>query len=43
MAGATWHPDARMHSPNENIYVKDYFEAMRFTAAFIARFATLEA
>jgi len=43
LAGATWHPDSRMHSPNENIYVKDYFEAMRFTAAFIARFATLEA
>jgi acetylornithine deacetylase/succinyl-diaminopimelate desuccinylase-like protein len=41
-AGATWHPDARMHSPNENIYVKDYFESMRFTAAFVERFATLD-
>jgi acetylornithine deacetylase/succinyl-diaminopimelate desuccinylase-like protein len=42
-AGATWHPDIRAHSPNENIFVKDYFESMRFTAAFIERFATLEA
>ncbi len=42
-AGTTWHPNARMHSPNENIYVKDYFESMRFTAAFIAFFATLDA
>jgi acetylornithine deacetylase/succinyl-diaminopimelate desuccinylase-like protein len=41
-AGATWHPNARMHSPNENIYVKDYFDSMRFTAAFIERFAALE-
>ncbi|MBN1202112.1 MAG: M20/M25/M40 family metallo-hydrolase [Anaerolineae bacterium] len=38
-AGATWHPNARMHSPNENILVKDYFDSMRFTAAFITRFA----
>jgi acetylornithine deacetylase/succinyl-diaminopimelate desuccinylase-like protein len=42
-AGATWHPNARAHSPNENIFVKDYFESMRFTAAFIERFATLGA
>ncbi len=42
-AGATWHPDIRAHSPNENIFVKDYFESMRFTAAYIERFATLEA
>ncbi|MBI5960223.1 MAG: M20/M25/M40 family metallo-hydrolase [Chloroflexi bacterium] len=42
-AGATWHPDIRAHSPNENIFVKDYVESMRFTAAFIARFASLEA
>ncbi len=42
-AGATWHPNIRAHSPNENIFVKDYFESMRFTAAYIERFATLEA
>lgn len=42
-AGATWHPDIRAHSPNENIFVKDYFDSMRFTAAFMSRFATLEA
>jgi acetylornithine deacetylase/succinyl-diaminopimelate desuccinylase-like protein len=42
-AGTTWHPNARMHSPNENIYLKDYFESMRFTAAFIAHFAAMEA
>jgi acetylornithine deacetylase/succinyl-diaminopimelate desuccinylase-like protein len=42
-AGATWHPDIRAHSPNENIFVKDYFESMRFTAAFLAHFAALEA
>ena len=42
-AGTTWHPGARMHSPNENIYIKDYFESMRFTAAFIAHVAALDA
>jgi acetylornithine deacetylase/succinyl-diaminopimelate desuccinylase-like protein len=42
-AGTTWHPHARMHSPNENIFVKDYFDSMQFTAAFLVRFATLEA
>jgi acetylornithine deacetylase/succinyl-diaminopimelate desuccinylase-like protein len=42
-AGATWHPDIRAHSPNENIFEKDYVESMRFTAAFIDRFAALEA
>jgi acetylornithine deacetylase/succinyl-diaminopimelate desuccinylase-like protein len=42
-AGATWHPDARAHSPNENILVEDYVSSMRFTAAFLARFASLEA
>jgi len=42
-AGATWHPDIRAHSPNENIFVKDYFESMRFTAAFLELFATLDA
>lgn len=42
-AGATWYPDTRTHSPNENILLKDYFDSMRFTAAFLARFAALEA
>lgn len=42
-AGTTWHPEARAHSPNENIFVKDYFESMRFTAALIDQFASLEA
>lgn len=41
-AGITWHPNAHMHSPNENIFVKDYFDSMAFTAAFIDRFAYLE-
>ncbi|RPI95970.1 MAG: peptidase M20, partial [Chloroflexi bacterium] len=40
-AGATWHPNARVHSPNENIFVKDYFGSMRFTASFIEHFAVL--
>ncbi len=38
-AGATWHPGARMHAPNENIYVKDYFQTMRFMAALVEHFA----
>ncbi|NDJ77033.1 MAG: M20/M25/M40 family metallo-hydrolase [Chloroflexi bacterium] len=42
-AGTTWHPNARIHSPNENIHVKDYFESMRFTASFLAHFASLKA
>ena len=42
-AGTTWHPNARAHSPNENILVKDYFDSMQFTAAFLAHFAALEA
>jgi acetylornithine deacetylase/succinyl-diaminopimelate desuccinylase-like protein len=41
-AGATWHPNARAHSPNENIFVKDYFDSMRFTAALLANFAALD-
>lgn len=41
-AGATWHPDARAHSPNENIFVDDYFASIRFTGAFLHRFATLD-
>lgn len=39
--GATWHPDARAHSPNENILERDYFDAMRFTAALIRNFAEM--
>ncbi|MBN1681818.1 MAG: M20/M25/M40 family metallo-hydrolase [Anaerolineae bacterium] len=42
-AGATWHPNARIHSPNENILLNDYMASMRFTAAFLARFAALQA
>ncbi len=42
-AGATWHPNMRAHSPNENILLADYFTSMRFTAAFIDHFAALEA
>jgi len=38
-AGATWHPDMRAHSPNENIFIDDYFDSMRFTAALIDHFA----
>ncbi len=42
-AGTTWHPAMRAHSPNENILVRDYFRSMCFTAAFLSRFAVLEA
>jgi acetylornithine deacetylase/succinyl-diaminopimelate desuccinylase-like protein len=42
-AGCTWHPNTRIHSPNENILMRDYFDSMRFTAAFLAHFAALEA
>lgn len=42
-AGATWHPNARAHSPNENIKLADYIDSMRFTAAFIDHFAALQA
>ncbi len=38
-AGATWHPNARAHSPNENILERDYFDSMRFTAALLDHFA----
>lgn len=37
--GATWHPNARAHSPNENILEKDYFDSMRFMGALIDTFA----
>ncbi|MHB8627074.1 MAG: M20/M25/M40 family metallo-hydrolase [Aggregatilineales bacterium] len=38
-AGAMGHPDARVHSPNENILERDYFDGMRFTAALLDSFA----
>lgn len=38
-AGATWHPESKAHSPNENIYEKDYFESIRYTAALLDSFA----
>ncbi len=41
--GATWHPNAKAHSPNENILERDYFDAMRFTAALLDHFAAEKA
>lgn len=38
-AGATWHPNAKAHSPNENILERDYFDSMHFTAALLEAFA----
>jgi acetylornithine deacetylase/succinyl-diaminopimelate desuccinylase-like protein len=38
-AGATWHPNARAHSPNENILERDYFDDMRFTARLFEHFS----
>ncbi len=38
-AGATWHPDTRAHSPNENILERDYFTSLRFTASLIEHFS----
>ncbi len=31
--------DSRLHAPNENIYVQDYFEGIRFVGELIRRFA----
>lgn len=39
--GATWHPKARAHAPNENIFVDDYFKSVQFMAAFVRHFADL--
>jgi acetylornithine deacetylase/succinyl-diaminopimelate desuccinylase-like protein len=39
-AGAMGHPDAKAHSPNENILERDYFDGMRFTAALLSSFAS---
>lgn len=38
MAGIS-HANARLHAPNENIYLEDYFEGIRFVGELIARFA----
>ena len=38
-AGATWHPQAKAHSPNENIFERDYFDDMRFTASLLTHFS----
>jgi acetylornithine deacetylase/succinyl-diaminopimelate desuccinylase-like protein len=38
--GATWHPKGRAHAPNENIFIEDYFNAMRFLASLMSAFAS---
>ena len=38
MAGVA-HSNSRLHAPNENIYVDDYFEGVRFVGELIRRFA----
>ena len=38
MAGVA-HADSRLHAPNENIYLQDYFEGIRFVGELIHRFA----
>jgi acetylornithine deacetylase/succinyl-diaminopimelate desuccinylase-like protein len=38
MAGVG-HPSAHLHAPNENIFVEDYFEGIRFVEELIHRFA----
>ncbi|HSJ58307.1 MAG TPA: M20/M25/M40 family metallo-hydrolase [Anaerolineae bacterium] len=38
MAGIS-HPSAHLHAPNENIYVEDYVEGIRFVGELIHRFA----
>lgn len=39
-AGATWHPRARAHSPNENILERDYFQSIIFTGHLLNRFGS---
>ena len=39
-AGAIGNPNSRIHSPNENVLERDYFEEMRFCASFLDHFAT---
>lgn len=38
-AGATWHPKARAHAPNENILLDDYFKAIHLMAALVDTYA----
>jgi len=38
MAGVA-HSNSKLHAPNENIYVDDYFEGIRFVGELIRRFA----
>jgi acetylornithine deacetylase/succinyl-diaminopimelate desuccinylase-like protein len=38
MAGVA-HANSRLHAPNENIYVQDYFEGIRFVGELIRHFA----
>jgi acetylornithine deacetylase/succinyl-diaminopimelate desuccinylase-like protein len=38
MAGVA-HANSRLHAPNENIYVQDYFEGIRFMGELMRRFA----
>lgn len=38
MAGVA-HANSRLHAPNENIYVEDYFEGIRFVGELIHRFS----
>jgi acetylornithine deacetylase/succinyl-diaminopimelate desuccinylase-like protein len=38
MAGVA-HANSRLHAPNENIYIQDYFEGIRFVGELIHRFA----
>jgi acetylornithine deacetylase/succinyl-diaminopimelate desuccinylase-like protein len=38
MAGVS-HANARLHAPNENIYLEDYFEGIRFVGQLLHRFA----
>ncbi len=40
-AGATWHPQSRAHAPNENIYERDYFHAMRLMGALMGALGDL--
>lgn len=38
MAGVA-NADSRLHAPNENVYLQDYFEGIRFVGELIRRFA----
>jgi acetylornithine deacetylase/succinyl-diaminopimelate desuccinylase-like protein len=31
--------DSRLHAPNENVYLQDYFEGIRFVGELIRRFS----